>query len=248
MHAEYANDFGVFRLHPTLVDLGCDAPTTSKLIDWFWQNANRWARECASQLEFDATARTCLAAEAARPTGRDLDTLLKAASIGVNARVPDRMRIRQRDVAEDSRQDAAVKLLEDGVTDERSANVAGQTAARRNARQRLREVPVSQLDLPEADPDDTAAPDERDKIAPWDRVDTSDYYRDNLSEDITRLLQHLRLGNQEAVIKAWADECPEDFEFIVNYFAQTRRGRFSKKDQNRAQAIYRKLRRRLADA
>ena len=70
MPHEYSADFGVFRLHQTLIDLKLDGPTTSRLIEYFWENADRWAAHSVSQLDFDATARTSIAAHVGKKLRR----------------------------------------------------------------------------------------------------------------------------------------------------------------------------------
>src|SRR4029077_1243747 len=51
---DFANDFGMFRLHATLTELCCDNATISRLISWFWRASKNWS--VGSQAEFDAIA------------------------------------------------------------------------------------------------------------------------------------------------------------------------------------------------
>jgi hypothetical protein len=204
---EYSTDFGLFRLNQTLLELAVDTPTQSNLIDWYWQNADQWAQSCASQLEFDAVAKTHLAAKAQSLAVEGCHSeLRRAIRRGLSTSINGRLRHRDTQIRDDAEQDAWLRLLRSATVDGRDANIAGRSAGRDFARKTLREVPASQLDLPDQDPDDSAPEDERDKRLPW-----------------------------------------EDFKFIVNYFANSRRGRFGKREQNRARDIYAKLRRRLTD-
>ncbi len=244
----WVSDFGVFHLHQTLTELGVDNSTQSTLIAWYWQQSSAWAHDCSSQLEFAAVAKTNLAAKATSLAveGRHSE-LRRAIRRGLRTSVTGKLSHPDTQIRDDAEQDAWLRLLASADADGRDANVAGRSAGRDESRRRLREVPVSQLDLPDQDPDDPAPEDERDKQMPWDRVDRSDYYRNDFGDDVRRLLRDVRVSQQEKVVKQWADENPEDFRFIVNYFANSRRGRFSKRDQNRARDIYAKLRRRLVD-
>jgi len=54
MQNDFRNDFLLFRLHRTLVTLGCDSVSQTRLIDWFWKMSRSW--EAASQVEFDSIA------------------------------------------------------------------------------------------------------------------------------------------------------------------------------------------------
>jgi hypothetical protein len=129
----------------------------------------------------------------------------------------------------DAIQHAWVALLESGKDDGRSANIAGRNAGQSIGKTESRYVSV--------EPDDS---DDGTPLAPWDEVDDSDRYR-AWDYEIDRWFRVLNLE----VIERFKRETPEDWEFIKSYQANRRRKQHSKADQNRAGAIYRKLRRRM---
>lgn len=247
---DFANDFGLFRLNQTLVNMGCDSPTQSRLIGWYWEHAKNW--NASSQKEFDDLARANLTSEYLRPAIRG----------GLKRSIPANMRSRrivetstsqhisETQIQNDAEQDAWVRLLEAGTMDPKSAYTAAITAGHEGVRSVTRELPMSQLNLHESDdPDDPEDTQELDGPAPWDG--------DKFDSAITRILCEMQEDRRKDLLRQFREEHPEDYEFIVNYVdrtkvkfrkgrivpVMTRGARISQADRNRAKDILAKLRR-----
>jgi hypothetical protein len=218
--SDFASEFLICKLVPTLTRLGCGDSMQSKAISWFHTNAKFWS--ATSGPEFDSIAETRLT---------EFVTTL-AIKQGTQKSLSAGRRHLQRDAV----QAAWVNLLESGRTDGRSANIAG-----RNAGHDITETESQYVSVTPDDDVDIPTP------APWETVDDGEYYRENWSYDVERWLKHCRTADREQIVRQFIDESPEDWQFLVNYLARSHRrgqGRWSKKDQNRAQKIYAKLRRR----
>jgi hypothetical protein len=78
-------------------------------------------------------------------------------------------------------------------------------------------------------------------ISPWER--SIDSESQDFDEAIWRLLREATDVRRKEVLLKFADERPNDFEFLLGYIARNRRGRFSRQEQNRARDIIARLRR-----
>lgn len=235
---DHVNDFGLFRLHKTLVDLGCDSTTQTRLISWFWRNAPLWNAD--DQSEFDAKAKENLTVEYLRPAIRG----------GLRVSIPANLRSRQivetdtgkqqiaeTQISDDAEQNAWVRLLEGGDTDSKSAYFAGMSAGRDATRDSTKYLPVSQMESPA---DDTGI-----YIQPWES--SADTVSHDFDRQVWRLIREVEDDNRKKVLLDYWDKSPEDIEFLFSYLARSRhrrRGRpASQRERDRAANIIKKLRR-----
>jgi hypothetical protein len=239
VHADFVADFALFRLHKTLTELGCDAPAIDKLIAWYWSNAPSWS--ASSQAEFDAAARDHLKTEW---TTRSLRA-------GASKSIPSHFRsdkflgysktgreiVSTTDFVRDAVQDGWVQLLEDAARDGQ-ANGLGRSAGRDLVREQRRYVLLPQDRVDETGDSTTTAP--------WDEIDSSDYYRANFADDVRRALISAKHDQQRGVLLQLRDERPDDYEFLISYLAGRRKGRFTRQERNRAGSIIERLRRAAA--
>lgn len=273
MFNDFASDFGLFRLHQTLTELNCDGSTQSRLISWYWRASKSWTAD--SQAEFDTIAKSELRSAVER-LDRNAEIVrhhTPAVKAGLKRSVPARLRSdkflgydtngRERKsttgIADDATQDAWTRLFNAEHVDARTANNAGRSAGRDEVRKRLREVPVSQLNLPDADSEDPAPLDERDSLLPWDKVDQSDKSRSNLDEQVWAFLRDGQDDLRRSILVQFRQEHPDDYDFIVRYVSRlgvdvvfrwgmicplSKRGaKFTQQERNRAKAILDRLRR-----
>lgn len=267
----FANDFGFFRLVGFLDTLNCGASTQTRLIAWYWRTAPSWIAD--DQDEFDAIAQKNLqaVAETIARNAQIVEGNTPAVNAGLKHSIPARLRsdkflgydrqgrekVSTTGLKEDAVQSTWVRLFQAKEVDGRVSNNAGRSSGRDIVRKQLREVPVSQLDLPDADPDDAAPADERDKVMPWDRVDLS--RPNDLDDAVRRFLQNGQDDLRRRILSEFRDERPDDYDFIVNYVSRlgltvrfrrgyivpvSKRGAgFTQADRNRAKAIIDRLRR-----
>jgi hypothetical protein len=236
----WSSDYLVSHLGPLLTRLECPLRHWDTVVIWFRRSSENW--RASSQQEFIDTATVRVEQEVRRIVSGEIktnfDELTKAITIGVNCRIPHRMKSRQPDIAEDARQEAVVTLLEKGLADGRSANVAGQSAARDAARRNLKLFPVSQMQLAE-DEDGQSIP-------PWER--SIDRESRDFDEAVWRLLGEATDIRRKEVLLSFADENPSDFEFLISYLARKgyRKRPTTQRDRDRASGIIKRLRRREA--
>ena len=183
----------------------------------------------------------------AMPT-EEVKKLNAALKTGANFRIPahhrhkkflgysatGKERISSTDFVEDATQDAWVKLLKGGVTDDKEANVIAQTAAATLVRGERKYVPIPETH----DGGDGEIP----SVPPWDEVDASrpDYNPDPIWDKIRAQIHRAK---QEELVRALGED---DFRFLMNYIAHFRLGRASRGDRDRAAAIKARLRRHFA--
>jgi hypothetical protein len=260
--SDFASDFGLFRLHATLTELNCDGSTQSRLISWYWRASKLWSAD--SQAEFDAIAESEIRSAVDR-LDRNAEIVQRhtsAVKAGLKRSIPARLRSESKSttgIVDDATQDAWTRLFRDVDVDARTANNAGRSAGRDEVRKRLREVPVSQLNLPDADSEDPAPPEERDGLFPWDKVDPSDRSRSNLDEQVWAFLRDGQDDLRRNILNEFRRDAPDDYDFIVEYVSRLRvdvvfrRGRvvplskrgarLTQQERNRAKAILDRLRR-----
>ena len=265
---DFIKDFGLFRLIATLQSLGCDARAESRLVAWYWrvtkdsQQLGLW--DADTQQEFDVIARNNLLVELRGPSiNSGIKRTLRADLRSDQFLRYDRQGrevISTTGLADDAKQDAWAKLFAAAETGGREANFAGRRAGKAVARKTLREIPVSQLNLKDADsgdPDLTAYGIERDKTLPWDKVDLSK--PNDLDDEVRRFLQNGQDDLRRRILAQFREENPEDYEFIVSYVARLggkvvfrlgrikplseRGARFTPQERSRAKGILDKLRR-----
>jgi hypothetical protein len=240
---DFANDFGLFRLHSVLQTLGCDSATQNRLIDWYWRNAT-WDAE--SQGEFDTVARIHLA-DAARLESVVAE-LRPAIRGGSKVSIPAKLRsdkflgydrqgrekFSTTGLKDDAEQDAWVRVLEAGKSDGRSAYIAGMSAGRDAFRDNAKHVPVSQMVLPE---DETEAP-----IEPWEQ--SIDILSNDFDRQVWRLLREVEDDNRRKALLDFWDESPEDVQFLFSYLARRRHRKrpAPQPERDRATNILKKLR------
>ena len=266
----FISTFGLFKLYATLTALNCDGSTQSRLIAWYWRASKSWSAD--SQAEFDAIAESEIRSAVDR-LDRNAAIVQRHASAvkaGLKRSVPARLRSESKSttgIADDAMEDAWTRLFRDTDVDARTANNAGRSAGRDEVRKRLREVPVSQLNLPDADSEDPAPSDERDGLLPWDKVDPSDRSRSNLDEQVWTFLRDGQDGLRRSILDDFRRDAPDDYDFIVRYVSRLgvevvfRRGmirplskrgaRPTQQERNRAKVILDRLRRterKLLDA
>ena len=245
------------------------------MIAWFHTTAKNWSAD--SQAEFDAIAETEIrsAVDRLKRNAEIVQQHTPAVKTGLKRSIPARLRSdsflgydrtgRERKsttgVVDDATQDVWTRLFADAEVNGRTANNAGRSAGRDEVRKRLREVPVSQLDLQDADSGDanlSAYGIERDKTQPWDRLDQSDLFRASLDERIWTFLRDGQDGLRRGVLNKFRQDAPDDYDFIVKYVSRLgvevvfRKGRivplskrgtkFTRQERNRAKAILDRLR------
>lgn len=259
---EWANDFLVTRLGPTLLKLGCADRHWESITKWFRNHAPAW--QASSQTEFDAVATTRLTAEVRRrvasDVGTNFDSLTKALRAGLRKTVPAKLRhkkiiesvptqhigraneddyvrrhVEKSGVDEDAQQDAFVRLLETGSSDSKSAHIAGMSSGRDASRSALKYVPVSQMEL--------AKDEEGESLPPWER--SIDRESRDFDEAVWKLLRGVFDDNRKALLLKFWDENSDDMVFLFSYLARKgyRKRPTSQKERDRAAGIIKRLRR-----
>lgn len=114
-------------------------------------------------------------------------------------------------ILDDVIQTAWIKLLEGKDLSGRAANIAGRNAARNWLRLELKTIPISQLNLKQADPDD----EDSENIMPWDTVDIN--RPSQFESGVYRLLNEIDDDiRQEAVLALNKD----DQRFLARYLSK----------------------------
>jgi hypothetical protein len=172
--------------------------------------------------------------------------LLSRVYTGVSA--SGRATFAQTQIADDIRQNIFVTLLDTKALKVGNAvnTKAAYNLARRYAKDWLRKelpvMPVSQMDLPQADPED----EETELIEPWDKVDLSDLSRMNYDDGTWQILGWWEDDSRRRALDLLKNEKPEDHQFILTYATGLRKGqKYSLKERHRALTIRRWLERRV---
>jgi hypothetical protein len=245
---DFVTTFAFSKLYPFLKAHDAVKDT---IIRWYWQHAPDW--NAATQEKFDAEAEHRLIQRCNRPDFEiDFVSLDDAIQRGVRKRIPGRLRHRQfigydvtgkevyaeTQLEDDACQAAWLDLLERRAFNGRDANVAGQTAGRRQVRDVERLLPLSQLpDLPSADPEDP----ESEKLAPWDNQPVT--RRAGSDPAVCALIDELQEDIRRQIIRQFEKERPEDYKFLVEYIGSKSKTRHTSQDRRRAKTIIDRLRR-----
>jgi hypothetical protein len=245
---DFVTTFAFSKLYPFLKAHDAVKDT---IIQWFWQHSPEW--NAATQETFDAEAERRLIQRCNRPDVEiDFVLLNDAIQRGVRKRIPGRLRHRQfigydrvtgkevyaeTQLEDDACQSAWLALLERRAFGGRDANVAGQTAGRRQVRQIERIVPVSQLTLPAADSEDP----ESEPLAPWDNQPVT--RRAGSDPAVYALIDELQEDIRRQIIAQFAKERPEDYKFLVEYIGSKGKTRHTAQERRRAKTIIDRLRR-----
>lgn len=225
---DFVADFGLFRLHQTLVELGCDVTTQNRLIEWYWKNATWFAD---NQSEFDAIARGELLTQINGSSSKidGLASLQKFINDGAKRTIPAHLRSRkflgytstgreayaETQLEDDASQDAWVNLIERGTVD-------GMSSGREITREGREFRPLPEVEY--CDPGADYAP------------------------DVWRLIRDADDGVRRRILADFKAERPEDYAFLVEYIGNRYRRRVSKKTANRAGTVVALLRRRYFSA
>jgi hypothetical protein len=156
-------------------------------------------------------------------TEKDIDQINQAIRRGIRKVLPARLLSRtyvgvdlltgkevysETQIADDIRQSVWVKLLETNKLNTRQANIEARNCARDWARREFRMMPVSQMNLPLADPED----EDSEGLMPWDAVDLSKPTQ--MDPQTEHLMSHLEDAKREQI---FAQMDQRDRRFLARY-------------------------------